>query len=257
MSKDAGSEIARSMVEQFLCPITSELPVCPVVAQDGRVYERDAIETWFESKATSPLTREPMGKRLVDSSQTRSLIRTAIENGGVDDDSAAAWHLESAKAIAGGKLVGALTSMKDHLESADALSSSPEIKLSLEAVNLKLQQDTLLKRGSDAGADLVALVLGGAKTGDATTESAETPLARWRELRPGKSIIRIISDASLLKQHCERPPRGADGSICWMDELANLCGQTCRVKENDVEGKGYCVLDAWYVPFKACILVAL
>ena len=32
---------------EFLCPITQELPIDPVTAEDGRVYERQAIETWL------------------------------------------------------------------------------------------------------------------------------------------------------------------------------------------------------------------
>ena len=30
-------------VEEYVCPITAELPVDPVTAEDGRVYERHAI----------------------------------------------------------------------------------------------------------------------------------------------------------------------------------------------------------------------
>ena len=35
------------MAEEFVCPITQELPVDPVTAEDGRVYERSAIEEWL------------------------------------------------------------------------------------------------------------------------------------------------------------------------------------------------------------------
>ena len=38
------------IVEELLCPITQQLPVYPVTAEDGRVYERDAIEEWIEEK---------------------------------------------------------------------------------------------------------------------------------------------------------------------------------------------------------------
>ena len=33
---------------EFLCPITQELPLDPVTAEDGRVYERGAIEEWLQ-----------------------------------------------------------------------------------------------------------------------------------------------------------------------------------------------------------------
>ena len=35
---------------EFLCPITHELPLDPVTATDGHVYERSAIEQWLETK---------------------------------------------------------------------------------------------------------------------------------------------------------------------------------------------------------------
>ena len=246
-----------AVVENVLCPITSALPVRPVVAEDGHVYERDAIARWLSSKATSPMTNAAIGPHLVDAGHMRTLTRTIIESGAVDDDSAAAWYFESAKAMADGKLTGEVKIMKDHLVRADALSSSTEIKLSLKAVNLKLEQEALLKEGADAGIDMVVSVLGGAK-------KDEAPMTEWRKLREGKSIIRIISDAALLKQHCERPPPGADGSIGWEELMVNLCGKTWIVKENDFEGRGYSIASqvsttttgAWYIPFKACILVA-
>jgi hypothetical protein len=141
--------------------------VCPVIAEDGHTYEKHAIKRWFETKAISPLTRAPIGTRLVDVPQTRSIIRMAIDAGTVGDSAAAEWHLGTAKAIATGDLTGGaidrsreLSEMKDHLDRADALSSSPEIKRLLRAVELKLQMDALAKDGDDAGWDVLALILG-------------------------------------------------------------------------------------------------
>lgn len=42
--------------DQFLCPITFEPMVDPVVAQDGQTYERAAIEEWLTTHDTSPLS---------------------------------------------------------------------------------------------------------------------------------------------------------------------------------------------------------
>ena len=249
------------MVETLLCPITSALPVCPVIGEDGRLYERDAIERWFESKATSPVTNAEIGTHLVDSTQTRTLILTAIEGGAVDDDAAAAWHFESAKATADGKLTGVLSSAKDHLLRADALSSSPEIKLSLKAVNLKFEQDALLKQGADAGVDLVASVLGGAKTGEA-------PMTEWRELRVGKSVIRIIADEDELKRLCQRKTRGSSVKAGWNSQMKSCAGMVYLVDKNGSRTKPWYYVkrlphemdtgekDTWAFPFDACILVA-
>ena len=37
--------------EEFLCPITHELPVNPAFAEDGHIYERSAIEKWIRVSA--------------------------------------------------------------------------------------------------------------------------------------------------------------------------------------------------------------
>ena len=37
-----------NVVDELLCPITQQLPVDPVTAEDGRLYERAAINEWFE-----------------------------------------------------------------------------------------------------------------------------------------------------------------------------------------------------------------
>ena len=56
------------VAEEYVCPITAELPVDPVTAEDGRCYERCAIEEWFERQSQAqvkfPVTNELMGKRL-------------------------------------------------------------------------------------------------------------------------------------------------------------------------------------------------
>lgn len=48
-----------------------KLPSEPVLAEDGRVYEREAIEHWLSIKdpCKSPITNEPMGPRLVEAVQ--------------------------------------------------------------------------------------------------------------------------------------------------------------------------------------------
>ncbi|NDD30539.1 MAG: hypothetical protein EB084_19950 [Proteobacteria bacterium] len=53
----------RHALGQRLCPITlAPLRALqdPVVASDGAVYERRALEQWAQRSATSPLTRLPL-----------------------------------------------------------------------------------------------------------------------------------------------------------------------------------------------------
>ena len=41
------------------CPLTQRAMSEPVVASDGYVYERGAIEEWMRTRTVSPVTREP------------------------------------------------------------------------------------------------------------------------------------------------------------------------------------------------------
>ena len=40
--------------DDFVCPITQELMIDPVIATDGHTYERHAIERWLAKNSTSP-----------------------------------------------------------------------------------------------------------------------------------------------------------------------------------------------------------
>ena len=46
--------------ENFLCSITHEIMIDPVVASDGYIYDESALVKWISKNGTSPLTREPM-----------------------------------------------------------------------------------------------------------------------------------------------------------------------------------------------------
>lgn len=58
-------------ISEFLCPLTSELPLDPVTAEDGHCYEREAITHWLRKKRTSPRTKASMGSKLFPAMQAR------------------------------------------------------------------------------------------------------------------------------------------------------------------------------------------
>ena len=43
-------DAAEAALDEFLCPITRKLPIDPVLAEDGIIYERKAIEQWFTTQ---------------------------------------------------------------------------------------------------------------------------------------------------------------------------------------------------------------
>ena len=87
-----------NVVDELLCPITQQLPADPVTADDGRLYERAAIEEWFEKQnvvqkkgkgevsVRSPSTNKHMGLDLTDAVQIRITIQHLVQSGLVDDD---------------------------------------------------------------------------------------------------------------------------------------------------------------------------
>ena len=44
------------LTEDFICPITKEVMLEPVITSDGYSYEGWAIEEWFRENTTSPMT---------------------------------------------------------------------------------------------------------------------------------------------------------------------------------------------------------
>lgn len=104
----------KSITDDLICAITHELPFDPVTAEDGRVYERSAIETHIRSKLQafpvprelrSPVTNERMGPKLLPAPQTKSLIETLIEHGSIKGDLLEAWKAREAQKKAAGDLL--------------------------------------------------------------------------------------------------------------------------------------------------------
>lgn len=72
-------------IEELICPITLALPVEPVIAEDGHIYERSAIERQFEHRHKSPMTNEPIGGRLLAVKHVTNILESFIRSGVVDD----------------------------------------------------------------------------------------------------------------------------------------------------------------------------
>ena len=57
MSRKRKFSLAEALESELICPITYEMPAEPVYAEDGRLYERSAIEQWFAAdNRSSPLS---------------------------------------------------------------------------------------------------------------------------------------------------------------------------------------------------------
>ena len=92
-----------TIAKEFVCPITQELPIQPVTAEDGKIYEEKAIREWFSKKdgePTSPSTGAVIGTKLFPVPQVRNTIETLIQSGDIDDELATAWKQKLAEKLA-------------------------------------------------------------------------------------------------------------------------------------------------------------
>ena len=78
-------------VTELLCPITLELPIDPVIAEDGMVYERKAVEDQLQLRKKSPMTNLPMGDQLLVAKHVTNIMQSLLESG-VNDDRLIAWQ---------------------------------------------------------------------------------------------------------------------------------------------------------------------
>jgi TPR repeat protein len=79
---------------ELVCPITFSLPVDPVMAEDGKVYERSAIEEWLEQQRKSPVTNLAMGTKLLPALHVKNMIRTMVASGALTGDKVDLWKLK-------------------------------------------------------------------------------------------------------------------------------------------------------------------
>ena len=69
-----------SLAIEFLCPICHVLPIDPVLAEDGFIYDRECIENFIavrhadSGEIISPMTGERMGEALIYSDTVKQTI---------------------------------------------------------------------------------------------------------------------------------------------------------------------------------------
>lgn len=66
-------------IDMITCPISKLIYKNPVLAMDGHVYEEIAIEEWFRTKNTSPLTNKEISTLLIPEYKIKQLADTICE----------------------------------------------------------------------------------------------------------------------------------------------------------------------------------
>lgn len=81
-------------LDDFVCPITHELPTRPVVAADGKVYDESAWSTYVKSnlgRFKSPWTNRPISKKAYFSLSIKEMLKQAVCDGHVKEELCTAW----------------------------------------------------------------------------------------------------------------------------------------------------------------------
>lgn len=128
-------EACTKMEDEYTCPITLQLPTDPVTAEDGRIYERRAIEEWLATHASvcaergkkvakSPCSGILMGCCLFPATNVRNAIEHAIQGGMFFGDRAESWLNRRREAVWNKKMVTEIEKKAEsgNKESAHALS---------------------------------------------------------------------------------------------------------------------------------------
>ena len=128
--------VMNSLADEYICPITQELPLEPVIAEDGKVYEKGAIEEWLRKQKRSPITGLPMGTRLMPATQARNTIEQLVQSGAIEGKKAASWK----KKLNGEKKLKQLREKAEAVEDKKAKKAEMENKELFQSAFLKLEK---------------------------------------------------------------------------------------------------------------------
>ena len=90
--------LSDDLLDEFACPISGRLPVDPVTAMDGRIYDRHGLMTWFDkhpgTTIKSPVTGEAMSKGVITAYQVRNTLNSFVERGLLTGEAVDEWKAE-------------------------------------------------------------------------------------------------------------------------------------------------------------------
>ena len=74
-----------NILDFYVCPISHELPVNPVVAEDGYIYERECIEQHFMRSDKSPMFNIAVGRTLLPARSVHHTLQELLGAGVCDE----------------------------------------------------------------------------------------------------------------------------------------------------------------------------
>mmetsp|Transcript_615 Transcript_615/g.1707 ORF Transcript_615/g.1707 Transcript_615/m.1707 type:complete len:321 (+) Transcript_615:102-1064(+) len=233
--------VMRRVMEHHRCPITQQLPVDPVMAEDGHIYERSALKRWLARKLTSPTTNRPMGCAVVPAVTARQTVNELVEGGVLGPDTLMRFFSERGRmratrtASPGPDLDGAKKDLRRSLNLAVSEEQRSAAEFQLAAVSWMQDGVALSQQARQAGAsadDLRGWMLEAAEAARVAVTSAllqERRLLKWRPLPKG-ALVRVLDDVSELQRLCEEPPPEAELKVGWNAAMATFAGKRCMVQ---------------------------
>jgi len=246
------------VVEQSKCPISHQLLVDPVMAEDGVIYERKCIQRWLGERRTSPATNAPMGCALVPALAARQTVGNLVEDGLVDPEAALGFFLDRARMrsarrdSSGPDLPGALKDFQQALTLATTPSQRRAIESQIKLVTwmqegprLIAEARSLQAEASNAEPDIQAQAsaLGDAQAlnewmielGGSVRDLLVTSLAEGRRMKdwaklPRGTRVKVVDSIDDLRRLCERAAPGAREAVEWSPDMSSWAGAVCTVK---------------------------
>lgn len=247
--------VIQKIIEHHKCPIMQQLLVDPVVAEDGHVYERRALELWLQTKKTSPTTNKTMGPNVVSALAARQTVSELAEQGMLDEETSLQFFSERGRlratrmVVPGPDLDGAKKDFLRFLRLTKSPAQRRVAEFQLGAVawmqhgaGLFAQAQRLQGEAAVVGEDLGSWML---DLGDAARAAITWPLlearrmGEWQDLPTG-ARVKVLDDAGELQQLCNRPPQDAEAKVGWNAEMIGFAGKVCTVQRTgDASHKNY------------------
>jgi len=247
------------ILEHHRCPITQQLLVDPVIAEDGHVYERKAVEQWLIKTEKSPVTNKPMGPRLVAAIVVRQTVSELVEADVLENKVIQDYFMERGRLratrliVPGPDLEGAKMDFHSararETSSGSSGSAAPDKtwQTQMEIVEWMQQGVELFSKSSKGvhqsqSGDLRDWLIQVARAAVvAVTQPLSQRLTTWEPLTQG-TRVRLIDDPAELQRLCKRPAPGARDKVGWVADMASFAGQYCTVEKlGDNTHMNYCV----------------
>lgn len=250
------TDVLARITDHLRCPITLQLLVDPVLAEDGCVYERRALEQWLTQHTISPTTRMPMGHAFSPAILVRKTVSELVDGGVLDDEVVRDFLMQrghvraSRTSLPGPDLQGAREDISRAQQLARQTGRAGEnatFALQLKALAWLQEGVDLFARArdqehEDSSTDLRQWLW---DISTAVPMAVTRPLARrltsWEPLIKGQRV-RMIEDVVELQKYCERPAPGATEKVGWVADMVPFAGSISIVEVlGDEEHQNYIV----------------